>query len=73
LGVLATDVVAVAPLDWAAILAEWLPIGTRHEWTTFLMVHGRDAFLYPTSHHALLPYQLVWQEAEVGKLDTSRN
>jgi hypothetical protein len=29
--------------------------------------------LYPTSHHVLLPCQLVWQEAEVGKLDTSRN
>jgi len=28
------------------------------------------AFLYPTSHHVLLPCQLVWQEAEVGKLDT---
>ena len=31
------------------------------------------AFLYPTSHHVLLPYQLVWQEAEFGKLETTRN
>ncbi len=31
------------------------------------------AFFYPTSHYVLLPCQLVWQEAEVGKLDTGRN
>jgi hypothetical protein len=28
---------------------------------------------YRTSSHVLLPCQLVWQEAEVGMLDTSRN
>jgi len=33
---------------------------------------GSDAVAagcYPISHHVLLPCQLVWQEAEVGKLD----
>lgn len=40
------------------------------------VINKRDRlpdFLYPTSHHLLLPCQLVWQEAEVGKLDTSRD
>ncbi len=32
-----------------------------------------QSFYNPTSHHVLLPCQLVWQEAEVGKLDTNRN
>jgi len=32
-----------------------------------------EAFLYPTNRHVLLACQLVWQEAEVGMLDTSSN
>ena len=37
------------------------------------MWHRLLAFLYPTRHRVLLPCQLVWQETEVGKLETARN
>ncbi len=36
-----------------------------------VLYDGLPVLLYSTSHHALLPCQLVWQEAEVGMLDTT--
>jgi hypothetical protein len=34
---------------------------------------SRDVSLYHTSHHVMLPCRLVWQEAVVGMLGTSRS